>query len=126
MQPDSLAKLRKAEEFLTVADIALSGDCFDAAVSLSVSAAINGSDVLCLEILGRYSTGKSHAEALSLLRKCGSAGATVSRHLQKALRVKTKAQYSPARCPGKEAEDTYKHAERLIEFIKAWIRQNGR
>jgi hypothetical protein len=122
VQPDSVAKLGKAQEFLTVADIALSGDCFDATVSLSVSAAINGSDVLCLEILGRYSTGKGHDEALSLLRKCGSAGTAVSRHLQKTLRVKTKAQYSCARCLRKEAEDTYRHAERLIEFIKAWVK----
>jgi hypothetical protein len=126
VQADGAAKLQKAEEFLTVADTALSCDFFDAAVSLSVSAAINGSDVLCLEILGRYSNGKSHDEALSLLRKCGVAGTTVSRHLQKVLRLKSKAQYSPARCRRKEAEDTYQQAERIITFLKTWIKQNKR
>ncbi|MFC8790483.1 HEPN domain-containing protein [Streptomyces cinereoruber] len=123
MQADSSAKLQKAEEFLTVADTALSCEFFDAAVSLSVSAAINGSDVLCLEILGRYSSGKGHDEALSLLRKCGVAGTTISRHLQKVLRLKSKAQYSPARCRRKEAEDTYQQAERIITFLRTWIKQ---
>ncbi|MFE0174297.1 HEPN domain-containing protein [Streptomyces sp. NPDC059002] len=124
MQSDGLAKLQKAEEFLTVADTALACEFFDAAVSLSVSAAINGSDVLCIEMLGRYSTGKSHDEALSLLRRCGVAGTSVSRHLQKILKLKSKAQYSPARCRRKEAEDTYKQAERLIDFMKTWVKRD--
>ncbi|MEU3849418.1 HEPN domain-containing protein [Streptomyces sp. NPDC029554] len=123
VQAESTAKLQKAEEFLTVADTALSCDCFDAAVSLAVSAAINGSDVLCLEVLSRYSTGKGHDEALALLRKCGVAGATVSRHLQKVLRLKTKAQYSVARCRSKEAEEAFKHAQRLVDFVKSWLKQ---
>ncbi|QQM42008.1 HEPN domain-containing protein [Streptomyces liliifuscus] len=126
MQPDSSAKLQKAEEFLTVADTALSCDFFDAAISLSVSAAINGADVLCIEVLGRYSTGKSHDEAFSLLRQCGVAGTAVSRQLQKALKLKSKSQYSTARCRRREAEETYKHAERLIDTIKTWIQQNKR
>ncbi|MFJ2772879.1 HEPN domain-containing protein [Streptomyces sp. NPDC087300] len=123
VQTDSVAKLLKAEEFLTVADTALSCEYFDAAVSLAVSAAINGSDVICQEVLGRYSAGKSHDGALSLLRKCGTPGTTVSRHLQKVLNLKSKAQYSPARCRYKEAEDVFKHAQRLIEFVKLWVKQ---
>lgn len=123
VQAESAAKLQKAEEFLNVADTALSCDCFDAAVSLAASAAINGSDVLCLEVLSRYSTGKGHDEALTLLRKCGVAGSTVSKHLQKAMRLKAKSQYSAARCREKEAEEAYKHAQRLVDFVKSWLKQ---
>jgi hypothetical protein len=101
----------------------LSCEYFDAAVSLAVSAAINGSDVICLEIIYCYSTGKGHDGALALLRQCGVPGNTVSRHLQKVLNLKSKAQYSPARCRSKEAEDAFRHAQRLIEFVKLWVKQ---
>ncbi|WP_329110711.1 hypothetical protein OG724_18400 [[Kitasatospora] papulosa] len=126
MHPEGSAKLEKAEEFLLVADTALSAECFDASISLSVSASINGSDILCLEILGKFPTGKNHEDALTYLRRCGVIGGTMARHLQRVLKLKNKAQYSSSRCREKEAEDAYRHAERIIEGIKVWLKQNNR
>ncbi|MGW6616967.1 HEPN domain-containing protein [Streptomyces erythrochromogenes] len=119
-------KLQKAEEFLLVAQTALSADCYDAAVSLAVSAAINGADALCLAVLGTYSTAASHNEALALVRRCGVAGTSVSRHLQKALKLKTKAQYSSSVCSQREAQETCTQAERVLGTVKNWIDQNRR
>lgn len=126
VHPDSSAKLAKADEFLSVADVALGAECFDAAVSLAVSAAVNASDALCLEAAGRYSTTSNHADALALLRQCGVAGTSASKNLQRVLKLKTKAQYSSNRCKAKEAEDAYMYAERVLSTVKTWIKQNGR
>ncbi|MFZ4266854.1 hypothetical protein [Streptomyces arboris] len=126
MHPEGSAKLEKAEEFLLVADTALSAGCYDASISLSVSAAINGSDILCLEVLGKFPTGKAHDDALAHLRRCGAIGGTMARHLQRVLKLKNNAQYSPLRCKEKEAEDTYRHAERIIDGVKVWLKQNNR
>jgi hypothetical protein len=125
VQPEAINKFDKACEFLSVAEVALAGGCFDAAVSLAVSAVINASDVLCMEITGNFPSGQSHDGAFAILRKCGNVGESVSRHLRGALKMKNKSQYSTARCRENEAEGTYRHAERAIDLIKSWDSQRN-
>jgi hypothetical protein len=69
------AKLEKAAEFLMMAEFAFDGGCYDAAVSLAVSAGINASDALCLDRLGLLPSNQEHAEAARVLSKARPAGA---------------------------------------------------
>jgi uncharacterized protein (UPF0332 family) len=121
VRSEASAKLSKAEEFLLVADTALTCECYDASVSTAVSAAINAADVLCLEVLGAYSTGPSHELIFSMLRKCGTSGESVARHFRPILKLKIRAQYSADRCKEKDAQDVYRHAERILTIVKAFI-----
>lgn len=105
------AKLAKAEEYLAMAELASDG-YLDASVSLAVSAAINAADVLCLTAAGNYPSGQNHDRAPALLKKAGMS--IESSQLTRVLGVKTKAQYSPARCTVTDATEAVKGAQRLL------------
>jgi hypothetical protein len=104
--------LAKAAQFYDMADLTVSGEAWDASVSLAVSAAINASDVICLLETGVIPAGDAHASAASILKRTGHL--TASTHLLRALAVKTRAQYGTARCTEREARETLKHADRLL------------
>ncbi|MER7272051.1 HEPN domain-containing protein [Micromonospora carbonacea] len=108
-------KAAKCRSYLEVADVALGSGYYDAAVSLSVSAAVNAADLFLLTRQGRYSKGGSHQEAMSALRKHGAVGSDLARRLGIALKNKTKAQYEAARCSVQEAETAFLHAQRMTE-----------
>lgn len=86
---------------------------FDASVSLAVSAAINAADVLCLAATGNYPSGQNHDRAPVLLKMAGLS--IEGSQLTRVLGVKTKAQYSPARCTEKDATEAVKSAQRLVQ-----------
>ncbi len=91
----------------------LAGDGYlDASVSLAVSAAINAADVLCLARTGNYPSGQNHDRAPILLKKAGLS--IEASQLTRVLGVKTKAQYSPARCTVADATEAVKSAQRLL------------
>lgn len=89
-------RLAKAQQFseaasLFVDDVAGVVDLSDAYVTLAIHSGIASADVLCATRLGRYSTGSSHHDALSLLKRAVPS-ATV--HLARLLEMKTRAGYS--------------------------------
>ena len=110
-------KLAKADKFLTVAEVAVSTDHRDAAVSLAVSAGVNYSDALCLYRLGRRAAGSSHDDVFEMLRKCGGVGDAVARHHRRLLKNKSKAQYSTQECSAQEAKDAVQHAGRIGSLV---------
>jgi len=119
MQAETVAlivvKLAKAKEFLLMAQLALDGELFDAAVSNAATAAINAGDALCLLSVGQHFSGGQHERAVSELRQAGYR--QESEQLSRILGVKTKAQYSGRRCTRQEADDAVKRAERLSESV---------
>jgi hypothetical protein len=115
-------KLDKATEFLLMAEFALEGECFDAAASLAVSAAINGGDALCLARLGVLPNGQNHDEATRILRGAGFDQASVL--LGRTLAIKYKAQYSASRCSRRDAESAVKRAQRMIMTVRASVNRS--
>jgi len=112
-------KLAKAAEFLVMAEFALDGDCFDAAVSLAVSAGINAGDAACLQFLGVLPSGQDHGEAPRALQRAGHHQA--SSLLSRLLSVKSKAQYSVKRCTPVDADVAVKRADRMLRTVRASI-----
>lgn len=108
-------KLAKAEEYLLVADLA-NDECFDASVSLSVSASINAADVLCLAKTGSFPSGPDHGNAATILKRVGLRNESLQ--LARVLGLKTKAQYSASTCSRADAHDCLKSAERLLQSAK--------
>jgi HEPN domain len=119
---DESDKLAKAEQFLEVADFAASSGYFDVAVSLAVSAGINGADVVCFLGLGQFPTGASHTNVLSLLRKYGTSGDAAASQLRALLSVKEKAQYRARRCSETEARRSVRSAERIVGRARDMMR----
>lgn len=123
--PDAAAsKLDKAAEFLLMAEVALDGQCYDAAVSLAVSSGVNSSDALCVARLGRVPSGQDHNDTVRLMRKSGFDQASI--FLGRLLAVKSKAQYSIARCTRTDAEAAVKRAERMLETVRTSVAKGGR
>lgn len=117
------SKLEKAAEFLLMAEFALDGECFDAATSLAVSSGVNSGDALCLARLGVLPAGQDHDDAARLLRKNGFGQASTL--LGRLLGVKSKAQYSVARCVKGDAENAVKRAERMLAAVRTSIMKGG-
>jgi HEPN domain-containing protein len=117
------AKVSKAKEFLSVADVAISANCLDAGVSSAVLAAINAADALCLELVGRFPSGGSHDEILGLLRRCGVTGDNVARHLRGLLKMKSRAQYSVRPSSQGEADRALQHAQRILGTVERLIKE---
>lgn len=110
-------RLRKAEQFLTMASLADEhADVADAYVTLCVHAGIAASDVICCARLGESAQGENHREAVALLQTADQAAAT---HLSTLLALKTKSAYSHT--PVTPAE--IKRAGRAVEALVAAARR---
>jgi uncharacterized protein (UPF0332 family) len=112
------AKLAKAEEFLSMAEIAHELGAFDAATSLAVSAAISASDSIIVASGGVVPSGQDHSQAVTILRRV--ADQQTSRHLVRALGLKNKAQYDLQRCTQSDADDAIRAADRLLSKSKGF------
>lgn len=112
-------KLDKAAEFLLSAELIREAECFDAAVSLAVSAAINASDAAIVLCGGQIPRGSSHDAAVTVLRK--SVDEVAARQLARVLSFKNKAQYDVKRCTRADAEDAIRAAERVLSKSKGLV-----
>jgi hypothetical protein len=67
MQPLEAARdhLAKAREFLTAADVELSGGLYSVATSNAVLAGINAKDAICLRLTGRNAKTENHRDAVN-------------------------------------------------------------
>lgn len=113
---DVAAKVAKAEEFLLMAEIAIDLNAYDAAVSLAVSAAINASDAMILAAGGVVPSGQEHATAARTLGRL--AGSDAANQLNRALSLKSRAQYEIRRCTATDAAKAQQAAERLVNKSK--------
>lgn len=115
---DPTVKVAKATEFQKMAEVALTGGCYDCAASLAVSAGVNAIDALCLHVFGRYSKAQGHEDAVVLVSKAGVTGRTAATPFRRLLSIKNKSQYLNARCSAQEATEAVKRASRILDLIR--------
>ena len=121
-------RLRKAEQFLTAADLVRDladkeDDVADAFATLCVHAGIAASDVICCSRLGEHAEGENHSETLSLLMVADKAAA---KHLSSLLALKTKSGYSHNPITTAEAKRAGRAAEALVEAARRAQAATGR
>lgn len=114
-------RLRKAEQFLTVAaeTLDLAGeqhDVGDAYATLCVTAGIAAADVICCALLGKHAAGEDYREAVALLKQADKMAA---RHLDTLLGMKTRAAYTSTAV----SADGIKRAERAAVSLVESARQ---
>lgn len=110
------ARRAKAEEFLSVAELALDLEAWSAATSLAASAATQASDVLQLLAGLRPPKGRDHHLALKPLRM--AAGQTSSQQFGFILGLKSAAQYDSQATSESDAREAIKRATRLVQKSK--------
>lgn len=110
------SRLRKAQEFADAAEIFVepSGaiESRDAFVTLAVHAGIAAADSICIRRLGRYSPTGGHADSVAIL---ASADAESAKHLDRLLKLKTKAGYSARPVTAVEADSALRSCRALVE-----------
>ena len=109
-------RLAKAKGFFeaarTVETLDDEGSLGDASVTLYVHAGIAAADVVCCARLGRHAHGQDHNEAVALLRRVDGEAA---KHLERLLKLKTKAGYSAQSVSPTDARSAGRAAEHLVE-----------
>ena len=110
------AKVAKAEEFLTAAELSLELSAYNAATSLAVSAGINASDSMILAKGGVLPNASDHQQSTRTLRRIDPSAAV---QLNRLLGLKNKSQYALQMCTRSDADVAVKAAEKLLEKVKA-------
>jgi hypothetical protein len=113
-------RLRKAEQFLTAADLVRDladedGDVADVFATLCVHAGIAASDVICCIRLGEHAQGENHNETIALLKMADKAAA---KHLSALLALKTKSGFSHNAITPAESKRAGHAAEALVEAAR--------
>ena len=117
---DGRARLRKAESFLTGAELVLEmGDDSDldlpaVAAALAVLAGIAAADAACCTALGEHSRGQDHQLAVRLLATVTPHGTQMAKDLKRLLNRKDNAHYGVISTTENEARDMLTWAQRLI------------
>jgi hypothetical protein len=112
--------LAKAQEFLTVAELALADALYDAAGLNAVHSTISAADAVMVFRGGMRSAEEDHRAARDVLEDTVGADAKPAlRHLTAVLAKKNLVEYEQRRLTEKEAEDMLVHAVRFL----AWAQQ---
>lgn len=116
MHPLAAAKahLAKAREFLTAADVELSGELYTAAASSSVLAGINAKDAICLRTVGVTRKGDDHAAAINELARSGPVGKSLESTFRRLMKMKSIAQYTHAPTSAADARKALDWATRMV------------
>lgn len=112
---EARARLRKARDYLELAEVALAAEKFDPAAGNAVLAGIAAADAACCVRLKRRSSGDDHEAAARLLRTVDEAAAT---DLTRLLGVKYKAQYDHRSVTKHEAEQAVWRSQRLLALAE--------
>jgi hypothetical protein len=118
------ARLRKAEQFLSVAEglqrEAEEGEeVGDALVTVCVYAGIAASDVLCCKALGHYVQGDDHQQAIREISKIAPEGKELGKDLRALLQMKTPAAYAAAPISAAERKRAWRKASSLVEAARS-------
>lgn len=127
---DARNRLRRAEEFLVVADLLLgeqveTGTDKDAinvsavSAALAVLAGIAASDAACCHRLGERSRGQDHAQAVALVRQVIPHGDELANDLGRLLDLKDTAQYGILGVADSEARRAVEWARRMVKNARA-------
>jgi hypothetical protein len=117
-------RLRKAEQFLTVAAGAreLADDeagVGDALVTLCVHAGIAAADVICCKALGHHVQGEDHREAVRELSKVVPDGQKLGKDLGVLLQMKHRAGYGAVTVSADQRRRAWRKAESLVEAARS-------
>jgi hypothetical protein len=115
---DARHYLEKAEQYLKAAEDSSESGLHSPAVGNAVHAGILGSDAISAHELKKVWNGE-HDGAVRHLQSAGDIGKAASRHLQRLLRVKNRAEYDPISSTPKQAVDAIQSATRLLEFARS-------
>jgi hypothetical protein len=124
---DARARLRKAQSFVTGAELALGVDddpLLDlpgVAAALAVLAGIAAADAACCAALGERSRGQAHQEAIALVRTVRPHGVQMARDLERLIQKKDNAHYGMISTTDTEAHAMIAWAQRLITCASATV-----
>lgn len=121
---EARAHLRKAEEFLELAELAESRDLFNGAASAAVTSGINAKDAVCLKLVGHTDKTESHSDAVVELKAAGPAAAPLATTLGRLLKLKNRSQYQPVGVARSDARKAIEWARRLYEAAVAIVTDN--
>jgi uncharacterized protein (UPF0332 family) len=114
--------LKKSEDSLRMAKIALENDAYDNAVMSSVHSAINALDALTTYYLGKRSSG-SHTNVLILIK--GIFGekdhSDIGKQFSSLLSLKNASEYQPDLMKKSDAEISVQRAERIFGKSKKQV-----
>jgi len=115
--------MRRAREFLEVAELVVDEKDQDAspvyassAAALAVLAGIAASDAACCKVLGQRSRSDSHRDAEQLLAQITPDGKGAAKDLRELLNLKDKAQYGFLKMSVPEVRKVMRRANRLVDF----------
>lgn len=129
---EAKGRLRRADEFLAVADLVL-GERLETSVAddsinlsgvsaaLAVLAGIAASDAATCQRLGERSRGQDHRDAIELLRTVVPGGDELARDLDRLLDVKDNAQYGVLGVSDSDARRAVNWARRLVAGARAIV-----
>ena len=112
------AHLRKAEQFLTAAEVNQHLALFDAATSNAVSSGIDAKDAICLKLTGRTNKADRHEDAVKELKAAGTKAAALAQTFERLLALKKKSQYQAAATTGAAATKAVERAHRMYDGAK--------
>jgi hypothetical protein len=122
-EPTMRGRLRKAEQFLAVAEglqreTEEGEEVGDALVTVCVHAGIAASDVLCCKALGHHVQGDDHQQAVTELSKISPGGKELGKDLRVLLQMKTQAAYAAAPIGAGERKRAWRKAKALVEAAR--------
>jgi hypothetical protein len=126
---DARARSRKAESFITGAELVLEmGDDADldlpaVAAALAVLAGIAAADAACCSALGEHARGQDHQQAVRLLGTVAPNGTQMAKDLKRLLDRKDNAHYGVITTTENEARDMLTWAQRLVTGARAVVRR---
>lgn len=126
-QADARARLRKAQSFVTGAELALGAgddpllDLPGVAAALAVLAGIAAADAACCAALGERSRGQAHQEAIALVRTVRPHGVQMGRDLERLIQKKDNAHYGMISTTDTEAHAMISWTQRLITCASAIV-----
>lgn len=115
-------RLQDAEEMLTRAR-------YDSAAVLAVLAAINGSDAACVARGGVRAAGRSHSDAVRLIRQLlpgDNEAQRASNQLANVVNLKNAIEYEARRATAKEATALVEWARRIVRWAGSVLDEEGR
>jgi hypothetical protein len=113
-------RLRQAEAFVSVAELALDDqDEFfaGAAAAVAVLAGIAASDAACCARLGLRFRGPDHAGAVDLVKTVRPEGDNLARDLARLLSIKDSAHYGILAISGPDARSAVTRARRMTDSV---------
>ena len=120
---DARTRLRQAEAFVPVAELALTDETNTAtprvAAALAVLAGVAASDSACCARLGRRSRGQDHAEATELLKAATPNGPRMARALRELLVAKDESHYGLTLVSRAKARGMLRRAVTLVDDARS-------